>query len=89
MFEAKSIDGRLVDLVEQPQALVEGDEVVAVVFEQRYVDVFGQALQMLELVSRVSGMACDFNEDGGHPDDCKACCAKLILASISPSPRIH
>jgi len=88
MFEAKSIDGRLVDLVEQPQALVEGDEVVAVVFEQRYVDVFGQALQMLELVSRVSTMACDF-EDDVHPNDCKACGAKLILASISPSPRIH
>ena len=89
MFEAKSIEGRLVDLAEQPQALVEGDEVVAVVFEQRYVDVFGQALQMLELVSRVSGMDCDFDEDGSHPDDCKACGAKLILASISPSPRIH
>ena len=89
MFEAKSIDGRLVDLAEQPQALVEGEEVVAVVFEQRYIDVFGQALQMLELVSRVSTMACDFEDDGIHPDDCKACSAKLILASITPSPRIH
>jgi hypothetical protein len=89
MFEAKSIDGRLVDLVDQPQALVEGDEVVAVVFEERYIDVFGQALQMLELVSRVSTMPCDFDADSTHPDDCKACGAKLILASISSTPRIH
>jgi len=89
MFEAKSIDGRLVDLAEQPQALVEGDEVVAVVFGQRYIDVFGQALQMLELVSRVATTTCDFEDHGVHPDDCKACSAKLILASINSSPRIH
>lgn len=86
MFQRKD---RSADWSEPPQALVQGDDVVAVVFEPHLAELFSQAPQMLLLIQRVAAGVCEVAADGSHDNDCRTCEARCILATFSPAPLMH
>jgi hypothetical protein len=79
MFEMKPVDAEFAEPDEPPQVLVEGEDVIALVFEPRYADLFSRAPQMLNLISRIAAQPCDFIPELGHSSSCKACDAKSII----------
>jgi hypothetical protein len=74
---------------EPAQALMEGDEVVALVFERGYAELFSVAPRMLMLLQRAAAGTCDFGADGTHDQQCVVCEAREILASFTPAPMLH
>ncbi len=70
----------------QSQALMQGEELVALVFEARFAQLLSNSPRMLELIERAATCACDFCEDGCHADDCLACDAKLLLEELAAVP---
>jgi len=88
MFEAKTLMGDFTSQTE-PQALMQGDEVVALVFEERYAQLLSQSPRMLELIERAAAAPCDFAADGEHDEDCLACEAKDLLANLPSAPRLN
>jgi hypothetical protein len=89
MFEPKAPQEDSTEWTEPPQALMQGNDVVAVVFEPHYAELFSQAPQMLMLIQHVAAGECDFAVDGHHDDDCKVCAAQRILAAFTPVPVMH
>jgi hypothetical protein len=88
MFEAKPLVGEFTARSE-PQALMQGEEVVALVFEERYAQLLSQAPQMLELIERVASGPCEFAPTGEHDCDCCTCEARDFLASFPPAPLLN
>jgi len=90
MFEPKPAAGKYV-IPAQSQALMQGEELVALVFEARFAQLLSRSPRMLELIERAATCACDFCEDGCHADDCLACDAKLLLEelAIAPPPTVQ
>ncbi len=74
---------------ERSQALMQGEEVVALVFEERFAEMLSRAPQMLGLIERASEAPCDFLADGSHADDCLACDAKALLEDFPPAPSVQ
>lgn len=74
---------------ERSQALMQGEEVVALVFEERFAEMLSRSPQMLALIERVSSAPCDFLADGSHADDCIACDARTLLDDIPPAPSLQ
>lgn len=88
MFEAKTLIGEFTAQSE-PQALMQGEEVVALVFEERYAQLLSQSPQMLELIGRVAAQPCDFEANGEHDSECCACAARELLANVPPPPLLN
>ncbi|MFL6551308.1 MAG: hypothetical protein ACJ8OJ_21660 [Povalibacter sp.] len=88
MFDAKPLVGEFTARSE-PQALMQGEEVVALVFEERYAQLLSQAPQMLELIERVAAGACEFGANGEHDCDCCACAAREFLNELPPAPLLN
>lgn len=89
MLASKAPQDDSTEWTEPPQALMQGDDVVAVVFEPHYAELFSQAPQMLMLIQNVAAGTCDFTAEGRHEDDCKVCEAQRILAGFTPAPIFH
>jgi hypothetical protein len=88
MFQAKPLTADLTVRTE-PQALMQGEEVVALVFEERYAQLLSQSPQMLELIERIAAAPCDFESDGEHDCACLACEARNLLATLPASPLLN
>jgi hypothetical protein len=88
MFEAKPIPTEFT-VPATPQALMQGEEVVALIFEERYAPLLSQCLLMLALVEKVAAAACDFTPDGTHDAGCCACIARELLENLPPVPPVH
>jgi hypothetical protein len=88
MFEAKPLVGEFTARSE-PQALMQGEEVVALVFEERFAQLLSQAPQMLELIERVAAGPCEFGADGEHVCDCCTCEARELLAALPKAPLLN
>lgn len=74
---------------ERSQALMQGEEVVALVFEERFAELLSRSPQMLALIERASAAPCDFLTDGSHADDCLACDSKALLEDIPVAPSLQ
>jgi hypothetical protein len=72
-----------------PQALMEGDAVVAVVFEPHYAELFSQAPRMLSLVERLAAGECDFSSDENNDHSCPVCDAQRIVAALTTALTVH
>lgn len=92
MFEAKPLTSNLTVRTE-PQALMQGDEVVALVFEERYAQLLSHSPQMLELIERVAAAPCEFDpeDEDDCSDDCSclACEARNLLAALPQPPLLN
>lgn len=89
MFATKMPQRDRTEWTEPPQALMQGDDVVAVVFEPHYAELFSQAPQMLMLIQHVAAGRCDCTGNGQPDDDCPVCEAQRILAAFTPAPVMH
>jgi len=88
MFQSKPLVGEFTTQSE-PQALMQGDEVVALVFEERYAQLLSQSPQMLALIERVAACLCEFEADGEHDEECCACAARELLAELPLPPMVN
>jgi hypothetical protein len=88
MFEPKPVAGKYV-IPAQSQALMQGEELVALVFEARFAQLLSHSPRMLELIERAAEAACDFDAEGCHAEDCLACDAKLMLEELSDAPTVQ
>lgn len=70
-------------------ALMQGEEVVALVFEERFAEMLSKAPIMLALIERASSAPCDFAADGTHADDCLACDSRALLEELPPAPSVQ
>lgn len=70
-------------------ALMQGEEVVALVFEERFAELLSKSPIMLALIERASSAPCDFAADGSHADDCLACDARALLEELPPAPSVQ
>jgi hypothetical protein len=89
MIGTKSTQARVAALEDPPQALMEGDDVVAIVFEPHYAELFSQAPRMLSLVERIAAGTCDFSTDADDDHCCAVCDAQRILAALTAVPTMH
>ena len=89
MIGTKSPQATAAAWEEPPQALMEGDDVVAVVFEPHYAELFSQAPRMLSLVERLAGGECDFSSDENNDHSCAVCEAQRILAALTTALTVH
>lgn len=89
MIGPKSPQVRVAVIEEPPQALMEGDDVVAIVFESHYAELFSQAPRMLLLVERLAVGTCDFSNDTDDEHCCAVCDAQRILAILTAAPTMH
>lgn len=89
MIEAKSPQSTAAACEHPPQALMEGDEVVAVVFEPHYAELFSQAPCMLLLMERLAQGQCDFSTDENDEHSCVVCDAQRIIAALTTALRVH
>ena len=90
MIEAKSPQPAAAAWGEQPpQALMEGDEVVAVVFEPHYAELFSQAPRMLSLMERLASGQCDLSSDEDGDHSCVVCDAQRIIAALTTALTVH
>lgn len=90
MFEAKPLADpavRQFTLRSEPQALVQGEEVVALVFEERYAQLLSQAPAMLELIERVADEPCETGEQ--NECNCCSCAARAVLSTLPLPPSLH
>ena len=89
MIGIKSTQARLAVLEEPPQALMEGDDVVAIVFNPHYAELFSQAPRMLLLVERFAGGTCYCTSDMDDDRSCAVCDAQRIIAVLTAAPTMH
>lgn len=90
MIEAKSPPPKAAAWEQQPpQALMEGDAVVAVVFEPHYAELFSQAPCMLSLMEKIAQGHCDFSSDEDGDHSCVVCDAQRIIAVLTTALTVH
>ena len=89
MIETKAPPLNAAAWEQRPQALMEGDEVVAVVFEPHYAELFSQAPLMLSLMEKLAEGECDFSTDEEGDHRCVVCDAQRIIAALTTALTVH